>query len=105
MMVVDPDEQKQQIENYLKQIQQQCQKSQVQTSKIQYIENKTFESKFEQPKQKLIQDGIRFQEQIMYHGTSPAAIESILKNNYDLKRAASSPAGKYIDINKNILLF
>jgi hypothetical protein len=86
-----------------KQIENKCEKSNVQTIKINYIENQIFQTKYEQAKQKLISSGIKFEEKLMYHGTSPAAIKSILLNNFDLKYAKCIPNGDQYN-NKYIML-
>jgi hypothetical protein len=75
---------------------------------VKYIQNETLKAKYEQAKQKLISAGIKFEEKLMYHGTSPAAIESILLNNFDLKYAKSWPPGRinlYIIVVVSILLY
>jgi hypothetical protein len=91
--VLVEQQKKQQIEKYKSQIQQQTNSSKVPITKIEYIENQIFQTKYEQAKQQLISAGIKFTEQLMYHGSSPAAIESILLNNFDLSKSNTSPNG------------
>jgi hypothetical protein len=67
--------------------------------KIEYIENIKFQTKYEQAKQKLTSAGIKVEEQLLYHGTSPAAIESIFVNHFDLSKARTTPNGNVVYTN------
>ena len=57
--------------------------SQAQIKRIDYVENVTFEAQFEDQKKEFLSNKISGEEKLLFHGTHPANISSILSRNFD----------------------